>query len=302
MKPITWLALLFLLPLGCTQMQPEENPNRIARVGSTYLTLDQAKKAIPSFMYGPDSTAAIEQYRTQWIQQQLVLQEANKLKLEEQEEVQEKLRQARREVLKEALRSHVITSQVDSVVSDQEAIDFYEANKEDFALSEAYVRFRHLAVEGIEDARAAKQSLRDGTAWDTVATTYAQDPEEAIRRARRFQPVSRALSEIEIMNRYLQIIGEGEVSAIQRVNGLYHFVQLTEKKEAGEYADLDWIMEEVKNWIILDKRKRKFNSYLKNLYLRAESNNEIEVFNVLPAKSNSKHTPIDTLESTSTDE
>lgn len=295
-------GLLALSALSCQSPEVDQQAEHIARVGDEYLSLEQAKKAIPSFIYKEDSAAALEQYRQQWIERKLVLREADKMNLRQQEEIQQRLQQAQDEILREALRAHIITSEVDTIVSDQEVEAYYEANKEHFMLGERYVQYRHLKTQNIEDARTAKRALQSGTPWDEVADNYAMEPPDAIDNARKYQPISEVLNDNEIMRRYLQTIDINEISPIQRVNSVYQFVQLTGRREQNETADKEWIMDKVKNWIILDKRQRKFNSYLKNLYLKAESNNEIDVYNVIPTKSNAKKTLTDSLESNSTNE
>lgn len=295
-------GLLALLLLSCESPEADQQAEQIARVGDEYLSLEQAKRAIPPFIYKEDSAAALERYRKQWIQRRLVLREADKLNLRQKKEIQEKLQRAEHEILREALRTHIITEKVDTTVSAQEVKAYYEANKEHFMLGEPYVRFRHLKTQNIEDARAAKRALQSGTPWKMVADNYAMEPPDAIANARRYQPMSEVLNDNEVMRGYLQTMDTDEISPIRRVNRVYQFVQLAGRREQNEAADMKWIMQKVKNWIILDKRKRKFNSYLKNLYLKAESDNEIDVYNVIPTKPNAKKTLTDSLESNSTDE
>lgn len=289
-------ALILLSVSACNNHGPKDPGTALARVGNQYLTLEEARKAIPDFMYQRDSTAALTQYREQWIQEQLVLLQANKLNLQQHPSIREKLKQARKEILREAVRKQVMITQVDTTITDEEARTYFENHKEHFILTEPYVQFRHLALKEIADARAAQLALGGGTPWKEVVQKYAPNPDEAQRRARRYWPLSLALKDIEVMHNYLQSLEVGEVSAIQRVNGLYHFVQLTGRRPKGAHPDLTWIMSEVKNWIVRDKRQRKFSSYLKNLYLKAKSDNEIETFNVLPTQANVKKSTPDTLE------
>ncbi|HLR32331.1 MAG TPA: peptidyl-prolyl cis-trans isomerase [Fodinibius sp.] len=294
------LLLLSLAAIGvfsCEKAPVEKRENAIARVGNEYLTVAQAKKDIPSYMYNRDSVSALKQYRRQWIQRKLVLKEAQKLDLEQQEAVREEIQRAREEILGEALRAHFMLSKVDTAVTEEEAKSYYESNKEHFELSEQYVQYHHLKTEEIEDARTARRALQQGIPWRDVADSYAMEPADALRDAEKFYPLSTALDHIDIMHRYLQTMEINEISPIQRVSGVYHFVQLTDRREQSDSADLEWVIDKVKNWMILDKRKRKFNSYLKNLYLQAELDNETEVYNVLQTNLNAKNTNADSLQS-----
>lgn len=303
-KIFLFISVSAAVAISCEQsyIGTQQEESNLARVGNQYLTLQEAKKHIPAFVYKEDSIQALQQFREQWVQRQLMHKQAEELGIMEEESIQQKIQRAKEEVIQEALRSYIIKNEIDTIVTEQEALSYFEQNKSHFILDEAYVQFRHLRTPNVEDARAAKQALRDELPWKEVADSFSTNPEQAIRNAERHFPISMALNEIEVMNRYLRTINIGEISAIQREGGDYHFVQLTDKREQGEHPDPEWIMDKIKSWIVLNKRQRKFSSYLKNLYLKAESNNEIETYDVIPTETNHNNTTVDTLESTSTDE
>lgn len=293
---------MILVSSACNSHYSEKQSKNLARVGNQYLTIDQAKQAIPASVFQEDSAYALEQYRQQWIEEQLLLREANKVGIGDQRTVQAKIQNAREEILREALQTYVISTEVDSSITDQEVQNYFNAHKKHFILQEPYVQFRHLQTPSITDARAAKQALRDSVSWEKVARQYGVDSTWVVKESKRFYPLSMALADIDIMQSYLGFMNVNDISAIQRVNGLYHFVQLTGKREEGSHPDLEWLADDIKNQLLLDKRQRKFKSFLKNLYLKAESDNEIESYNVLPTQTNPKNSTQDTLESNSTDE
>ncbi len=300
---IIFTAFLSVLMVACQRPAPTEKEDTLARVGNKYLTVEQAQSAVPDFLLQQDSIGTLTKYRDEWIRQQVLLQEANRLGLAQESEVQRKLQKAREEVLREALREFVVGSQQqDLTVTDEEARAYYQAHKNQFVLDEEFVQFRHMRARTLKQARAAKQDLLQAVSWPEVAQDYAIDPKRAIEDSDQYWPISMALSDISIMNRYLNIIGQNEISPIQRVNGVYHFVQLIDSRAKGELPDLEWLMEKIKDQMLLNKQRRNFSSYVKNLYLKAKSNNEVETFNVLPTQPNPKTTFEDTLESDSTNE
>lgn len=300
--PIILWSSAILVAGACSSHYSETQSKNLARVGDQYLTIEQARQAIPAAIYREDSTYALQQYRQQWIEEQLLLKEANAVGLDDQKAVQSKIKNAREEILRDALRAYVISTEVDSTITDQEVESYFNAHKKHFVLQEPYVQFRHMQTPSITDARAAQQALRDSMAWEEVARQYSANPKNAIKESKRFYPLSMALADIDIMQRYLGSISVGDISAIQRLNGTYHFVQLTGRREQGSPPDLAWLRDEVRERLLLEKRQRKFNSFLKNLYLKAESDNEIESYNVLSTQTNPKNSTQDTLESNSTDE
>lgn len=297
------LGLLLFIVSTCTTPRSGDEIKRLARVGNEYLTLEHARNQIPDFMLQQDSVGALKAYRETWIENRLMLQEAERLQLRQNSEVQNKLRQAQQEVLTQALKEAVISDyEEELVVTDEEARNYYQAHKDQFVLNERFVQFRHLIAQDIESARAAKRELMQAVPWPEVAKKYSINAEAKITESEQFWPISMAASDISIMNRYLKIIGQSEISPIQRVNGNYHFVQLMESRAEGEHPDLDWLMEQIKDWLMLDKRRRHFSSYVKNLYLKAQSNNEVDTYNVLQTNNEIQSNSADTLQNNQTDE
>lgn len=291
-----------VLLISCQQVSQEPAKNALARVGNNYLTIEQATEEIPDFILKEDSVQAIKRYRDNWIREQLLLQEANRLGLGNKPEIQQKIKKAREEILRQALKDYVVASQQDQQISDEQARTYYQANKEKFVLEEDLVKFRHMRTNTLTEARNARQDLLDGVPWPEVARKYAIDPSTAISESDQYWPISIAAQGIGIMNRYLNVIGRSEISPIQRVNGVYHFVQLMDIQPKGNHPNLDWLMEEIKGWMILNKRRRNFSSFVQNLYLKAESNNEVETFNVLSPKPNLNRSLQDTLENNTPNE
>ena len=181
-------------------------------------------------------------------------------------------------------------------VSDEEARTYYQKNKDKFLLDERYIRFRHLIASSLADAQNAKRDLMRGYTWERVASEYSLQSDMVIKNASRFWAESSALKEFDTLNRYLRLIGISEISIIENIDNEYHFVQLLEEKAIGEHPDLEWLLVQIKEWLILEKKRIAYNTYVKNLYLAAEANNEIRTYNVLPNNTN-KETTSDTLNS-----
>ncbi len=282
---------------SCTAGENESDNRYLARVGEEYLTVEEARSDLSPSLLKADSLRALRNYREQWIRDRLMVREANRMGLHQNEEVRRKMERARREVLREAIRSQIFQQYgEDAEVSDEEARNYFQTHRDQFILQERYVRFRHMVARTIQQARSARQELLQGMEWPEVARRYALDPERALSESEQFWPISMAAAENEVMHRYLEVIGQQEISPVRRVGSTYHFVQLMETREEGEQPELDWLISRIKEWLKMEKRRRYFSSYIKNLYLRAESNNEIETFNVLEMQSNSNSSSADTLE------
>lgn len=294
------LSLLSLVA-GCNGSGVETEDELLAEVGGDVLTLEDAREKIPDFMLRQDSLYSLNNYREDWVERKVMLQEAQRLDLDQNPEVRERLARLQEEVLIEALEDH-ITAREEIEVTDEEARSYYQEHKNQFVLDEEYIRFRHFVGDNLEAAETARQELLNGTSWEDVAREYAVDGERLIEDSEKFYPKSMALNDLEVMNSYLERIGISEISSIRQINGNYHFVQLLDTRSRGEHPDLDWLLGEVKQWLLLEKRRRSFNSYVKNLYLNAESNNEIKIHNVLDTNIHANPNLNDSLEALDNEE
>src|SRR6056297_3199656 len=112
------LAILFIS--ACNTPRSGDEIKRLARVGNEYLTLDHARNKIPDFTLQEDSIGALRTYRETWIENRLMLQEAERLQLRQNSEVQNKIQQAQQEVLTQALKEAVISDYEEELVVTDE--------------------------------------------------------------------------------------------------------------------------------------------------------------------------------------
>ncbi len=282
------MKLASILLINCALFIGCEKPTSttdvvLARVGNSELTLTEAKSQISNNSFLDDSVSALKLYRDQWIQRQLILQEANRINILSSPDVKDRIKAMREEVIINSFQQVVMNSEENSdEVSKEEARRYYQENKDKFVLDERYVRFRHLIARSLNDAESAKRNLMAGISWDKVAEQYCMYPELKIRESEQFFPESTTLKDFNVLNRYIKLIGISEISRIEKIGTQYHFVQLIEERVAGEHPDLEWLVDQIQNWLTLEKKRRSYNSYLKNLYLAGQANNEIVTFDVLP--------------------
>ncbi|MFY0697087.1 MAG: peptidyl-prolyl cis-trans isomerase [Balneola sp.] len=290
MKTLLYLILSGSLFIGCKANQNSDNII-LAEVNGSVLTMEEAKAGIPSSEFQSDSVLAYNNFIEKWIEKQLILQESERLKIPDSPEIKKRIERARQDMIAISFQEAVLNNlNSEIIVTDEEVQDYYQQNKDQFLLDERYIRFRHLIASSLADAENAKRDLMQGQTWERVAQNYSLQSEMVIKNASRFWPESNALKEFDTLNRYLRLIGVTEISIIENINGKYHFVQLLEEKAVGEHPDLEWLLIQIKEWLILEKKRIAYNTYVKNLYLAAEANNEIRTYNVLPNNINKEIT------------
>ena len=254
---------------SCESSQIKEG-TVLAEINGAVLTLREAKSNISVSEFNLDSVTAYNSYKNRWIERQLILEETKRLKLLDSPDVQKKVERAKEDMLLISFQEAVLSKlESDITISDEEVRNYYQTNKDKFILDERYVRFRHLIAASLTDAENARRELMRGISWEIVARKYSLQSDLVISNASRFWPESSALKEFDTLNRYLRLIGVSEISLIENINGQFHFVQLLESKAVGEHPDLEWLLDQIENWLILEKKRIAYNTYVKNLYLAA---------------------------------
>lgn len=260
--------------------QPETNHEKseiIARAGDATLSLDEALYQIPVVLLEQDTLKALENFRNDWIRRELLHQEALRLGMNKNPSIQNKIDTFTRDILTKSLLDHMVSQSRDVQVSRQEAIAYYESHKDQFKLNEPHIRFRHLEAASIQHAENARQGLLSGMNWVDVIERYALNKQNAYRDATIFHPVSQALQNAPPLDQLVRRMGINEISPIRSLNGRYHFVQLIERKNEGDLPDLDWVINQIEDWLLLEKKRKLVAAYEQQIFRRAQANKEIHL-------------------------
>ena len=266
---------------ACNKTSNSLQNDAIARVGNNKLTIEMLLNEIPDHVLKQDTVSAILEFRDSWVEDKTVEREAYQNKIHLSPDYKKRVERIQNQLLIDIYKEFLLTEIGDDLsVSMEEAQNYYQANKDRFVLDEKYVRFRHLTTRTRVEADNARRDLLSGREWDDVVKNYSIEPDKQLHNSEKFFPMSMAVADIQILNRYLQAIGRTEISPIANRGGYFHFVQLMEEKAEGTHPDLDWLIEQIREWLFLEKSRRFINTHIRNLYLQAEANNEIEISNV----------------------
>ncbi len=263
--------------VSCMTGPNQDSSPVIATVGNEQLTVETALRHIPDIALQQDTLQAFQNYKQQWINEKVAVNEARRLGLPNDKSFQAKMERMEQQLLNEMLHQFILAENPEELeVSRDEAQNYYQANRDKFILNERYVRFRHLTATTRTAIDNARRDLLRGVEWEDVLNKYSVNPDLQLRQSTQYLPISMAVSDIPMLNRYLNIIGLSEISPIHNANGQYHFVQLRELRNAGDNPDFEWLIPQIQQWLKLEKSKRITNAFKRNLYLQADSNDELD--------------------------
>lgn len=274
---ITGVWLLAVLLLSCEQERATPESAVIAEVGSHKLTIDEVLERIPPYAAYEDSLTSVERYRSQWVREQILADEAARLGLNQTSAFRDAMASYERQLLIQLLMDHAMNQAGETEVTREQAMRYYEQHRDQFVLSERHVRFHHMVAATMDDATQARTDLLRGVEWNEIAENYSVDPSYALRTSTVFHPLSTALNDSPAMAQFIGLIGVSEVSPIRNINGQYHFVQLLENQDEGTVPELDWALEQIEHWISIEQKRTQLNAFQQNLIRQAEANRSIRL-------------------------
>ncbi len=159
MRLVVIYVLVLLCFTSCSFFRQETNQNIAARVGDNMLYKDQLKDITKSAVSKEDSLAKAQSYIEQWATRQLLMRGAlRNLSQDEQTKFEDLLSSYKEDLYINAYKDALVRKRLDSVVTIEEASQFYEENKTNFILKEDLIQLRYIQVS--EDFKDLDQ-LRD---------------------------------------------------------------------------------------------------------------------------------------------
>lgn len=274
------ILLAGLLLGGCEKEEPPSS--YVARVGTHYLQQEDVARMLQGMGPVPDSTQARQQIIGQWVENTLLLQEAQRLNLAEDPAVKQRLEEERQNTLVTALKNRIY-DELDQPPSKQEVRTYFERHQKQLTLREPYVEVRHLTAQRGDSAQAARQQLQSArtadadSVWAQLSRRYAEQPARARRLAGRFLPESRLFSRLPYVRDELDALREGEVAPIIRDGERFHLLQLVQHVDAGTAPKLEWVEGEIRRRLRIRHRKQMYAREVERLRNRAKADNMIEM-------------------------
>ncbi len=143
-KRLTY-GFLLLLFCGCSLFTNQAPENVVARVGDQYLLRTELSEAIPEGYSKEDSARAAVAYINEWGTRRLIYQGAlRNLNEEDQASFNTLVRSYKEDLYMKAYKDALIAKSLDSTISQEEAITFYEQEKKNFNLNEPLLQLRYI--------------------------------------------------------------------------------------------------------------------------------------------------------------
>ncbi len=140
--------LLFMMSCDYLEFKKDDNQNKgkvVASVGESKLYSSELKEAFPKNLKDKDSVVFAKSYINSWAKQQILMQKAEEyISTTENKKIMNLVDKYRQSLYINGYKERLIKQQLDTVVSEDEIISYYEKYKNNFRLSEDIVQTKYI--------------------------------------------------------------------------------------------------------------------------------------------------------------
>ena len=128
------------LLMSCSATDNKNNKTPLVRVYDSYLYYEDLGDLVPKGASKADSAKIVSSYINVWARQQLMIKKAELYLSPEQKDVEKRLEEYRNNLLTYKYKDEFIAQNLDTVVTEEQALEYYNSHPDDFKLNNTIVQ------------------------------------------------------------------------------------------------------------------------------------------------------------------
>lgn len=287
-KKLLYIFLLALSAVSCKMARDLQDTATellsgevVARVGKHVLHRSELENYIPSGVSADDSIGLARQYINAWAEDLLLLEVAEEQLSPTEKDVKKELEEYRRTLLKYRYEQLYIDQRLDTLITEEELVRYYNVNQDRFRLDRPLIKARYMIIG--KDAKSLntlkkKMSSDDEThIWEAdslgaySAIKYADASDtwlDAITLAQELGTDYRSLLG-SLKNRWAQV-DDG--------TGVLRIAYVVDMVAEGKNAPLEYCTERIRDLILSSRKHRLEGELEKNLLEDARRNQKFVIY------------------------
>jgi hypothetical protein len=283
LRQFVLILIGFTLIVSCDFLKAKDDREPIARVNESYLYQEDITDVVPEGASKEDSTLMVNAYINRWARQLLLMEGALiNLSKEKQDDFSRLVEQYKNDLYTKAYLEGLVKRNIDTLVLEDEAELFYQANKESFKLNDDLLQFRYvsLPLNPIDldtiKTRFKRFENKDKRYLDSISVqfkTYSLNDSIWVK-------YSQVVEKVPVVNfeNKDQLLKKSNFLQLKDSLNLY-LIQVKDIRLQNDYAPLDYVSPSIKN-IVINKRKLELIKQLENdITNDAIKNNQFQIYN-----------------------
>jgi peptidyl-prolyl cis-trans isomerase C len=248
---------------SCTR-QPEQT-QEVARVDDQSLTSEMIRQHLDTA--GGISEMQVRMFARQWVNSELLYQEAKRQGLDRSDAVLRNLESAKRELAINALLEKDVFNDTPQSISKDEIAVYFKSHAEEFALRDDIVEISLAVFSEREPAAAFREEALQGAGWeaalaDSQNAKNGQSPlitktdSAFYTQSTLFPPKLWKVS---------SALGAGEVSFPVKTSAGYFVILLIGSYQRGSTPPVEYVADAIRGRLVMQRRQEHFGEYLETM-------------------------------------
>ena len=275
-KILLTYIIVFIGLIGCKQEAIDQNA--VARVNNKYLLKTDLDMAMPTGLDSKDSLLYRNNYIKIWATKELLLEKARINVEDDNGEIEELIRDYRKELLIDRYKKALLQQELDTVITEVDIIDYYEANKNVYRLNEDLVQLKYIHFN--KDMNDKKDLVK------LFKSEAPDDLEELIARELEFYSFSFNdsiwVSYRDVEKKLTFLKDEKNIKKNQYIQkedslGVY-LLAVSDLRRRNEIAPLYYVIPTIKQMILHKRKLELMNEIEKTIMVDAINNKQFEQY------------------------
>ena len=257
------MAFLFFTCLAASSCVREEQRGKfIARVATTYLTEDELVTPL-------DSLSFTREFVNEWVSTELLYQEAARRGLVESDEIQRKLESVKKRMAIDALLNQELYSDT-ADISDEEIERYYSLHRTTFVLREDVALASLILFDDRDAANSFRTRVLRGMSWDDAVNFAQNNPllKPHFRQVLNKHIFTQATLYPPELWKLVRTLRPETLSFVVSTDAGYYVLRVHDFRHQGEVADLPYVREEIRDRLVIEARRAKYDVLLQQLRSR----------------------------------
>lgn len=277
------LVILGLVVTNCSseEEKPVENNHKLAKVFNKILYLSDLEGMIPSSDSPQDSLLRLNALVEKWVRDNLLMHEAER-NIPKDLDIDQLVRDYRASLIRHSYEKRMVEVLLDSVITQQELLSYYETNKEQYQLTNTIMRCHFLkipkATASVSDAKKLWKDKDDSDDDYKALLEYAsQSAEVYMLEDSLWYKLNDVALQLPKNTISPSKVRKDKTYSLDDDN-YHYFLEVLETVGAKKIAPLDYIKDQATK-VILHKRKFKLLEEKKEeFYERETQRDNVEIF------------------------
>jgi hypothetical protein len=271
---------LFFLA-SCSTFYRKNTEQVLARVHDDYLYESDLKGIIPPGTPAGDSLVLIRSFVDNWVRQRLILHQAENNLTDEQMDFTRQMENYRNSLVIYQYENALVSQKLDTLVTDEEILSYYEANQQSFLLKDNIVQIQYVKLPlKSANVRQVKKLLNSDDLADKsrLATLCEREAADYFLDDQNWLIFNDLLKELPIRT-YNQEDFLKNHRELEYQDSAYHYlVRFKDFKIKETVSPLSFEKRKIRE-IILNKRKiEMINGMQEDVYKKALKSGDFEIF------------------------